>query len=148
MPIVGRCRENASCAASRPKRGRTPNAQRDKDQVQLGRVYGLEAGVLEGHWRKKDADAAPNLIENRYKLGRVRDILLRRDDVVLWRTSDIASFLGVSGQRVDQLGREGRLPKPSGITGRTKLWERQTIVEWAERESWGSRRWRRRATPS
>ena len=50
--------------------------------MQLGRVYGLlEPGVIAGHWRKRDADAAANLIENRYKLSRVRDILLRGDEV-------------------------------------------------------------------
>ena len=54
------------------------NAPRHRDSMQLGRVLGLlEAGVIQGHWRKKDADAAASLIEQRYKLSRVRDILLR-----------------------------------------------------------------------
>jgi hypothetical protein len=80
------------------------NAPRHRDSMQLGRVYGLlEAGVLEGHWRKRDADAAANLIENRYRISRVRDVLLRGDDVALWRQSDVASFLGVSAERVKQL---------------------------------------------
>ena len=122
------------------------NAPRHKDQMQLGRVYGfLEAGVIAGHWRKRDAEAAANLIENRYKLSRVRDILLRGDDVALWRVADISQYLVVSHQRVNQLGREGRLRDPSGMSGRMRLWERQTIIEWAETEWWDSRRWRRRA---
>jgi predicted DNA-binding transcriptional regulator AlpA len=122
------------------------NAPRGKDQMQLGRVYGLlEAGVLEGHWRKKDAEAAANLIENRYRLSRVRDVLVRGDDVALWRSPDVAAFLGVSQQRVKELQLEGRLPKPSGMSGRTRLWERKVIVEWAYADWWGSRRWRRRA---
>ena len=71
---------------------------------------------------------------NRYKLSRVRDILLRGDDVTLWRNPDVAAYLGVRRQRVDQLGRERRLPEPSGMSGRMRLWERQTIVDWAEAE--------------
>ena len=67
--------------------------------MQLGRVYGLlEAGTISGHWRNCDADAAASLIENRYKLSRVRDILLRGDDVTLWRVPDGGAFLGVSHQ--------------------------------------------------
>jgi hypothetical protein len=42
------------------------NAPRHHDSMQLGRVLGLfEAGMIEGHRRKKDADAAANLIEQR-----------------------------------------------------------------------------------
>ena len=49
--------------------------------MHLRRVYGLlEAGVIAGHWRKKDADSAASLIENRYKLSRVASILLRGSD--------------------------------------------------------------------
>jgi hypothetical protein len=119
------------------------NADPGRDRYQLGRVHGLlEAGVIAGYWRKKDADAAASLIENRYKLSRVRDILLRGDDVTLWRVADVAAFLGVSSQRVDPLGKQGRLPEPSR-SGRIRMWERQAIVEWAEREWWDSRRWRR-----
>jgi hypothetical protein len=72
--------------------------------MQLGRLLGLlEAGVIEGHLPRKDADAAANLIEQRYKLSRVRDILLRGDVVTFWRVPDVAAFLGMSLQRVDQL---------------------------------------------
>jgi hypothetical protein len=46
-------------------------------QLRLGRVYGfLEAGTIAGYWRQKDTQAAASLIENRYRLSKIRDVLL------------------------------------------------------------------------
>ena len=41
---------------------------------------------------------------------KVRDVLLRGDEVTLWKVTDIAEFLGVSTQRVDQLALAGDSP--------------------------------------
>jgi hypothetical protein len=71
---------------------------------------GGDAGIPSNrHWRKKDADAAGNLIEQRDRTSRVRDVLLRGDDVAFWRVPDIAALLSISHQRVDQLGRGGTI---------------------------------------
>lgn len=123
------------------------NADTSSALIRLGRVYGLlEAGVIAGHWRRRDSEAAGELVRHRYRLGRIRDVLLRGDAVTLWTTSDVAEFLGLSHQRVDQLLREGRLPKPSGRSGRARMWERSAIERWAKSEWWDSRRWRRRGS--
>lgn len=122
------------------------NSDASSARLRLGRVYGLlEAGVIAGYWRKKDSAAAAGLIQHRYRLSRLRDVLLRGDEVTLWRVSDIAEFLDISHQRVDQLLHAGRLPSPSGRSGRTRLWERRDIEGWAEADWWDSRRWRKRA---
>lgn len=122
------------------------NADSSAAQLRLGRVYGLlEAGVIAGYWRRKDSAAAAGLIQHRYRLSRIRDVLLRGDEVTLWRASDVAEFLGISHQRVDQLLRAGRLPSPSARSGRARLWERRDIEEWAESDWWDSRRWRKRS---
>jgi hypothetical protein len=42
-------------------------------------------GVIEGDWRRKDADAAGRLINHRYRISRVGDVLLRGNDVALWK---------------------------------------------------------------
>jgi hypothetical protein len=94
-------------------------------QLRLGRVQGLpEAGVLAGYWRKRDSAAAAELVQHRYRISKVRDVLLRGDEVKLWKVTDIAEFLGVSTQRVDQLALAGRFPAPSGRLGRARYWER------------------------
>lgn len=112
-------------------------------QLCLGRVYGLlEAGVISGFWRKKDSAAAAELVQHRYRLSKLRDVLLRGDSVTLWRVTDVAEYLGVSHQRVDQLLSQKRLSGPSAISGRTRLWERSLVEAWAERGLVGSRRWR------
>ena len=51
----------------------------------------------------------------------------------MWKVTAIAEFLGVSTQRVDQLALAGRFPAPSGLSGRTRLWERSDVEAWAER---------------
>ena len=90
------------------------NSDGTTSQLRLGRVQGLlEAGVLAGYWRKRDSAAAAELVQHRYRLSKVRDVLLRGDEVKLWKVTDIAEFLGVSTQRVDQLALAGRFPAPS-----------------------------------
>ena len=124
------------------------NSDSSTNQIRLGRVYGLlHAGVIAGHWRKKDSEAAAELIRHRYRLSKLRDVLLRADEVTLWNVMDIAEFLGVSHQRVDQLARQERLPSHSTRSGRTRYWERSAIEEWADTEWWDSRRWRHRSSP-
>jgi predicted DNA-binding transcriptional regulator AlpA len=54
-------------------------------------------------------------------------VLVRGDSVTLWKVTDVAEFLGVSHQRVDQLLVQRRLPAPSGHSGRTRLWARAEI---------------------
>jgi hypothetical protein len=53
--------------------------------MQLGRVLGLAPRNRcdRRHWRKQDADAAANLIQQRYKLSRVRDLRVGGDEVAL-----------------------------------------------------------------
>jgi predicted DNA-binding transcriptional regulator AlpA len=115
-------------------------------QLCLGRVYGLlEAGVISGFWRKKDSAAAAELVQHRYRLSKLRDVLLRGDSATLWRVTDIGEYLGVSHQRVDQLLDQKRLPEPTGRSGRTRIWERSAIEDWADRDWWDSRRWRTRS---
>jgi predicted DNA-binding transcriptional regulator AlpA len=123
------------------------NSDGTTSQLRLGRVQGLlEADVLARYWRKRDAAAAAELVQHRYRLSKVRDVLLRGDEVKLWKVTDIAEFLGVSTQRVDQLALAGRFPAPSGLSGRTRLWERSDVEAWAERNWWAGDggRWRHR----
>ena len=97
------------------------NSDGTTSQLRLGRVQGLlEAGVLAGYWRKRDSAAAAELVQNRYRLSKVRDVLLRGDEVNLWKVTDVAEFLGVSTQRVDQLAVAGRLPASSSRLGRAR----------------------------
>jgi hypothetical protein len=60
------------------------------------------------------------------------------------RMSDVAAYLQVSHQRVAQMRQEGKLPKPDRVDRIGPLWEPTTIERWAEREWWGTRRWRMR----
>ena len=84
------------------------NSYGTTSQLRLGRVQGLlEAGVLAGYWCKKDSAAAAELVQHRYRISKLRDVLLRGDEVKLWKVTDIAEFLGVSTQRVDQLALAG-----------------------------------------
>jgi hypothetical protein len=39
---------------------------------------------------------------------------------------------------------EGKFPKPERVDGIGPIWKPATIERWAEREWWGTRRWRRR----
>lgn len=76
------------------------NGDSTASQLRLGRVYRLlEAGALAGYWQKRDADAAAELIRHKYRLSRVRDVLLRGDSVTVWKVTDVAEFLGLSTQR-------------------------------------------------
>jgi predicted DNA-binding transcriptional regulator AlpA len=125
------------------------NSDGTTGQLRLGRVQGLrEAGVLAGYWRKRDSAAAAELVQHRYRLSKIRDVLLRGDEVKLWKVTDVAEFLGVSTQRVDQLALAGRFPAPSGRLGRARYWERSDVEAWAESNWWAGdgRRWRHRAT--
>lgn len=60
------------------------------------------------------------------------------------RFSDLAVYLGVSKQRVNQLAAEGRLPPPPGIDHRGRYWETRDLKPWAE-EWAAARRWRKLA---
>jgi predicted DNA-binding transcriptional regulator AlpA len=123
------------------------NSDGTTNQLRLGRVQGLlEAGVLAGYWRKRDSAAAAELVQHRYRLSKLRDVLLRGEEVKLWKVTDIAEFLGVSTQRVDQLALAGRFPAPSGRLGRARYWERSDVEAWAEGNWWAGdgRRWRHR----
>ncbi len=113
------------------------NSDASSAPLRLGRVYGLlEGGVMAGYWRQRDTETAGELVRHRYRLGRLRDVFLRGDTVTLWRVTDIAEFLGVSHQRVDQLAREGRVPSPSSRSGRSRFWERSDVETWAEERWW------------
>ena len=104
------------------------NSDGTTSQLRLGRVQGLlEAGVLAGYWCKKDSAAAAELVQHRYRISKLRDVLLRGDEVKLWKVTDIAEFLGVSTQRVDQLALAGRSRHPSGRLGRARYWERSGV---------------------
>jgi predicted DNA-binding transcriptional regulator AlpA len=61
----------------------------------------------------------------------------------LMRAIDVAAFLGVSRQRVDQLSDLGRLP-PSRLVDRRRMWKRTRIEAWADQHWWGTRPWRLR----
>jgi predicted DNA-binding transcriptional regulator AlpA len=63
-----------------------------------------------------------------------------------WKVTDIAEFLGVSTQRVDQLALAAQFPAPSGRLGRSRYWKRSDVEAWAEGNWWAGdgRRWRHR----
>jgi predicted DNA-binding transcriptional regulator AlpA len=86
----------------------------------------------------------PSLVQHRYRLSKLRDVLLRGDEVNLWKVTDVAEFLGVSTQRVDQLALAGRFPPPSGRLGRARYWERSDVEAWAEGNWWAGDGRRRR----
>jgi predicted DNA-binding transcriptional regulator AlpA len=60
----------------------------------------------------------------------------------LLRTADVGKFLGVSQQRADQMFHEGKFPEPERVDSIGPMWKLATIERWAEREWWGTRRWR------
>ena len=60
------------------------------------------------------------------------------------RTSDVAAFLGVSRQRVDQLEALGRLP-PTRLVAGHRMLGRAEIEAWADQDWWDSKPWRRKA---
>jgi hypothetical protein len=60
--------------------------------------------------------------------------------------TEVAGFLRVSHQRVAQMRKEGKLPEPDQVDGVGPEWKLATIERWAEREWWGTRRWRQRPT--
>lgn len=44
-----------------------------RESMILGRVYGLlEAGTIAGYWRRRDADAAGELVAQRYRVSRIQ----------------------------------------------------------------------------
>ncbi len=62
----------------------------------------------------------------------------------LMRLSDVARYLGVTRQRVQQLASEGHLPPSAGVDQRGRYWNREDLQEWAV--VWAAaRRWRRLA---
>jgi predicted DNA-binding transcriptional regulator AlpA len=104
----------------------------------------LRLGFLPAIGARGDSAAAAELVQHRHRLSKLRDVLLRGDEVKLWKVTDIAEFLGVSTQRVDQLALAGRFPAPSGRLGRARYWERSDVEAWAEDNWWAGdgRRWR------
>jgi hypothetical protein len=61
-----------------------------------------------------------------------------------FRVKDVAAYLRVSHQRGTQMYAEGKLPKPERIDRIGPLWKPARIEQWAEREWWETRRWRKR----
>lgn len=68
--------------------------------------------------------------------------MAKTPDVERLRITDVAAFLGVSRQRVQQLLHADRLPKPDALDRRGPIWDRETIEAWAREEWWGRYRWR------
>ena len=62
------------------------------------------------------------------------------------RVSDVASFLGVTYQRVQQIHNAGRLPEPAKRDEIGPLWRKSDIEKWARAEWWGKYRGRKRPT--
>jgi hypothetical protein len=62
-----------------------------------------------------------------------------------WRIADIGAYLGVSQQRADQMFHEGKFPEPDRVDSIGPPWKPSTIERLAEREWWGTRRWRRKS---
>ena len=60
------------------------------------------------------------------------------------RIVDVSVYLGVSFQRAAQMFHEGKLPDADRVDRIGPLWKPATIERWAEREWWGTRRWRQR----
>lgn len=66
-----------------------------------------------------------------------------------FRIADVGRYLGVSHQRVTQMRHdtqmrhERKLPQPDAVDPIGPSWERASIERWAEREWWGTRRWRK-----
>jgi hypothetical protein len=57
------------------------------------------------------------------------------------RTIDVATYLGVTHQRISQLVAEGELPTPRR-DHRGGFWNPSAIERWAERHWWGTKPWR------
>jgi excisionase family DNA binding protein len=128
ISIAARDYANASVSA-RPER--------------LGYVRGLlEAGVVLGYWQRTSADSVAELVRHNYRLNKIPTMLLKAQNVELITAAQIARLLDVSEQRVNQLAAEGRLPKPATVSGRTRLWEREEVEQWADESYFPSRRWR------
>ena len=54
--------------------------------------------------------------------------------------SEVADLIGVSVGTAKGYLHQGRLPEPDAMTGRTRGWSKQTIVEWhAARPGQGAR---------
>jgi predicted DNA-binding transcriptional regulator AlpA len=51
----------------------------------------------------------------------------------LMGTSEIAEFLGVTNQRVDQLARRPGFPEPVAVLAAGRIWSRSHIEAWARR---------------
>ena len=60
------------------------------------------------------------------------------------RSTDVASYLRVSKQRVSQLGSEQGFPQPRHLFDGTRVWRADVVMRWAERSWWGSKPWRER----
>ena len=60
------------------------------------------------------------------------------------RIRDVGAYIGVSHQRAAQMHAEGKLPEPAKVDRIGPIWKPATIKRWAEREWWGTQRWRKR----
>jgi predicted DNA-binding transcriptional regulator AlpA len=58
--------------------------------------------------------------------------ITRAVDRGLMRSSDVAAFLGVSRQRVDQMVEMDGLPAPRLVAGH-RMWDRTEVETWADR---------------
>lgn len=58
-----------------------------------------------------------------------------------FQLEDVARHLGVTKQRVHQLAAERGFPRSDTGQG-LRVWDRATIVDWADRKWWGSKPWR------
>jgi predicted DNA-binding transcriptional regulator AlpA len=54
---------------------------------------------------------------------------------------EVAQYLRVSRQRVDQLAQSSGFPQPKVVAGR-RTWSRTTIERWARAHWWGTKPWR------
>ena len=63
----------------------------------------------------------------------------------LMRPRDVAVFLGVSRQRVDQLSTSDVFSRPR-MVGIHRMWDQTEIEAWADEQWWDSKPWRRRGS--
>ena len=83
-----------------------------KDGATRWNTWGLWSAEIVGSRRRLDINDQPDV------------------NARWWRTSDVASYLGVSLSAVSMYRRRGIMPQPDESMGRTHLWSPQRIIEW------------------
>jgi predicted DNA-binding transcriptional regulator AlpA len=68
--------------------------------------------------------------------------MVKPTDLERLRIGAAGDLLGVSRQRIQQLIRAERFPKPDVNDKVGPIWNRETIEEWADQQWWGRYRWR------